>query len=468
MKITYTLKIYRICLSIHKNESEVWINYSAGVNTKFNLARSKTPWKLTGGMPRLLIFFRWLILHSSFKSLYLNKKQLCIFSGSINQYSSLKSTIKSMLDKNIPHINFIDRNIPFDSIASSSTYHIKFQPMILIVGLIIFVRRFAHLLSILNKKDSNLIRRRLNSFLEIYFWLPFFVHCLIKLDSKYILTSNDHNQSNRCLILAAKYLRVKTIYIQHAAVSTRFHRLQFDYSFLDGQHAFDIYKKCEKNSSKNFLPPSHRHVFLSGIKKKLYVKYQLDTNKIGISLKEADHFDQIIDVIKYLNDKNYTIYLRWHPASSFVFIRKLAALVSQFSNNVYISDPKIEGVNSFFKKVSTVISSNSTILLESRLSALRSIYYEFGPVSVFDYYGFVEKGIAVYASSLKELTYFIELPLLNNDHTIQNLKYYTHTYNTPWVSREGDLMVHCLDAINSNIDISGLFGFRSFDPGTPS
>src|SRR5690606_18182252 len=54
---------------------------------------------------------------------------------------------------------------------------------------------------------------------------------------KNIFFSNDHTPAARALLIAAKDLSIKTIYLQHAAVSTIFPPLNFSLSLLDGQYS---------------------------------------------------------------------------------------------------------------------------------------------------------------------------------------------------------------------------------------
>lgn len=364
---------------------------------------------------------------------------------------------------NIDSNNLVDSNLPREYLEDTNHQVIKFQPKIIFIGLLLLVSRFFNLLSNLRDKDKDLINRRLNTFIEIYFWLPFFINYLSKSNSNYILTSNDHNQSNRTLILAAQALDIKTVYIQHAAVSTRFHKLQFDYSFLDGEHAFQIYKDCETNSSTKYKPPNSRHVFLSGIKKRLS---RLDNHRlksIGLAVKEADDIAEIQKLVELLHKKNFKICIRFHPASSSDFIEKIKAFKKKLPDSLLVSDPRIENVRAFFENISTVIGSNSTIHLEARLCGLKSIYYIFGSTNKFDYYGFVSNGISIYLEDLRKITNLIEAPLNNDYGIVESLRFYSQTYQTEWFLREGDLMANHLINIINKKDITKLFGYRNFD-----
>ena len=451
-----------MCKQILDEEGELWINYSPGINTKFNLARSVTPSILKGYIPRLLIFIRWLLIHFSLFSSSIEKKDFLVFSGTVNQLTSLKPIIKSMKKMNIESINLVDSNLPKEYLEHTNHQVVKFQPKIIFIGLSLLVSRFFNLLSNLRNKDIDLINRRLNTFTEIYFWLPFFINYLSKSNSNYILTSNDHNQSNRTLILAAQALDIKTVYIQHAAVSKRFHRLQFDYSFLDGQNALDTYRDCEKNASINFKPPQDRHIFLSGIKKQMAISKDHGFRSIGLAVKEADDTNEILRVIEFLSKHQYSVYIRFHPASSSNFRQTILSYKKICQGKIFISDPNTELVNSFFEKISTIIGSNSTIHLEARLSGLKSIYYVFGYVNAFDYYGFVEKGISKYAESIDQLPNLIDDFVIANSEEIEALRSYSYTYQTEWFNKEGDLMTHHLIKIKNDEDIHTLFGYRLF------
>ena len=65
-----------------------------------------------------------------------------------------------------------------------------------------------------------------------------------------VFVANDHTGPCRSIRLACEQLNIKVAYIQHA-VSSIFPPLEFDYAFLDGKVAYDIYNRCFHESSKS-------------------------------------------------------------------------------------------------------------------------------------------------------------------------------------------------------------------------
>lgn len=444
-------------LGIVESESELWINYSVGINHKFNLARSRTPAYLVGFFPRMAIFICWLSKRIRF---YVGKSDnqdvdVFVFAETLNQWTSLNSSVVGFDDLLIRYELLIDINLKHDVCDSfrSNTKFCTFGFVELVVGSLVMASRLKFLIIELRKKDSELIGRRLNSFLTIYFWIPFFFSALKRSKPKIILCSNDHNPSNRSLLAVAKYLKIPTAYVQHASVSSRFHKLDFDYSFLDGKSAYEAYVQCESNthdsSAKN---DTERCVFLSGVKRPLTIvpNKSADRGVVGIACKEADGIEEVIRLCEYMVQSGKQVSLRYHPATGQDAIDELNKFVEQSAGSIMLSSPYTSPVNEYLGSIDSLVASNSTILLEAAIVDVKSIYYEFRPAVTPDYYGYVEKGIAVQAYSIKEIVRLINGNLwCQSASRVKAIQHYSHTYNTVWHNREGCLVAsHIKDILD--------------------
>lgn len=466
------VRLFWLCkriISLLNSEPEIWINYSAGVNFKFNLARSKTPWYAVGYLPRLLIFFNWLSKRIRLgKSNVVNlNADIFIFAETLNQWTSLSSSVLALKEMSQPYNLYIDRDL-MDVLAPHPEIRgnvCKFSFLEVLIGFILSILRFRGLVEDLKRRDPKLAIRRLNSFLSIYFWLPYFYILLFFLKPKIVLCSNDHNSANRSLLSVAKDLGIKTAYVQHASVSSRFHRLDFDYSFLDGAHAHDTYRLCEQN----IFPAAGsldtiRWIFLSGVKRNLLSNIRPLRSRIliGVAFKESDGIDEVIRTVSFIVSSGGQVVIRYHPSTSQSVVAQLQGFIETSKGKVILNSPFLSPVNQYLSLINIVIASNSTMLLEAVLSGVRAIYFEFRPVMTFDYYGYVQAGIVSEAKNDEHLLELLRLERSDTPTRIAAIQRYSHTYNTDWQGREGYLVASHLQSLLAGDDPQHLWGAVKF------
>jgi len=457
VRLAFNLNIFNLfgqAFSVVKNEPEIWINYSAGINHKFNLARSRTPRHLVGFLPRMAIFLRWLVKRIRFSNKRSTSRDsaVFVFAETLNQWTSLKSSVAGFNDLSLGYDLYIDVSLlsVMDGGANKESNISSFGFAELVVGFALMVIRLPGLIAELRQKDRELVGKRLNGFLTIYFWIPFFFVALRRLKPKIILCSNDHNSANRSLLAVANYLKIPTAYVQHASVSSRFHKLEFNYSFLDGKHAYDAYLECENNTHD--APDNNnrkRWVFLSGVKRPLTLTSIKggDNDMVGIAFKEADGISEVLQLSQYIVQTGRCVLLRYHPATSQSAINALNKFAKESGASVTLNSPYACPVNEYLGLIDTVVASNSTMLLEAAMVNVKSIYYEFRPAVTPDYYGYVEKNIAFQAGSPEAVVELINGELYQTDSRIEAIQQYSHTYNTIWHNREGSLVASHLKDI---------------------
>jgi hypothetical protein len=466
------IKLFWLCkkiISLLKFEPEIWINYSVGINFKFNLARSQTPWYAVGYIPRFLIFFNWISrrMRVCRSNVVTRNADIFIFAETLNQWTSLNSSVLALKEMSQPYNLYIDRDL-IDVLVPPPETKInvcKFGVLEMLIGFILSILRFRSLLEDLKRTDPKLAIRRLNSFLSIYFWLPYFYILLFRLKPKIVLCSNDHNSANRSLLSVAKDLGIKTAYVQHASVSDRFHRLDFDYSFLDGSHAHDTYRLCEPNTFPAAANvDAIRWVFLSGVKRKLTpsIGTLRSRNLIGVAFKESDGIDEVTRTVNSIVHSGKQVVIRYHPSTSQSVVAQLQRLMETSKGNVILNSPFLSPVNEYLSLVNIVIASNSTLLLEAVLSGVRAIYFEFRPAMTFDYYGYVQAGIVSEAKTAEHLLELLTMETSDTCTRVASIQRYSHTYNTDWHAREGYLVASHLQALLAGDDPQHLWGAVKF------
>ena len=213
---------------------------------------------------------------------------------------------------------------------------------------------------------------------------------LEKIKPKMVILSNDHNMENRVVLDFCKRLKIKTAYVQHAAVSSEFPPLsQFDVAYLDGVYSRDIYNNKGSLSSE---------VYLTGISKldeqKIKVNsvnvYKPDSiSRIGIAINtlyKEELFITVVDVLLGLGKK---VVIRPHPGQK----RNVSELIDLLgSRNVSYSLPWEEDVGTFLLSLDMVVAGNSSILLEGCILKRKAVYVNIDNLE-HDYYGFVKMGV---------------------------------------------------------------------------
>ena len=328
----------------------------------------------------------------------------------------------------------------------------------------LFFLRFIPLIRSLYKIDRRLISWRLDGFLTIYIWLPFFYFYLSQFKPSLVLVSNDHNPSTRSLIETCRLLKIQTGYVQHASISRRFHQLQFTYSFLDGLSAYESYLGCEGRRSPFSNTEHNRQVFLTGIQRNLS-SCRTNSDVIGIAFKEADGVDELVDLVSYLLPHFNHFNIRCHPATSYSIIEYLSECFdTQF---VKVTKAQDVPVSQYLGSLRCLIAGNSSIHLESAICSCPSIYFELKTQFSSDYYGFASKNICL-SSSCKSSLLSTLVEIFSENYTfspnIESIQYYSATYGTKWQGKESQLVSSIIQQLFAGETPTKLWGYRQFVP----
>lgn len=195
-----------------------------------------------------------------------------------------------------------------------------------------------------------------------------------------IIFSNDHNAFCRALLVVAKDLGIKTIYIQHAAVTNRFPPLKFDYNLLEGQDSVEKYQQAG---------PIQGEVLLVGMLKfdNYYpiINQRTTVSSVGIALNPQDDINLILQTFEIISAEfsDLNFWVRFHPS--------LLAKDYKVSSRFLVSNPQEENSFDFLSRIDLLFSGNSSIHLEATLMNVKS--YQFSTKEEIDYYGFLKKGL---------------------------------------------------------------------------
>ena len=245
-------------------------------------------------------------------------------------------------------------------------------------------------------------------------------------------------------------MQIKTVYLQHASVTTIYPALSVSYAFLDGKYAMEIYKQCDINRFGDGYLGFKSKVLLTGQKKIIY-KSKDTEKKVGITLNVLDDLEKVITLVVSIA-KSREVIIRWHPTQPKSDVDKL--LNYSFNNNkIKFSNPLKESVSFFLMDISYLVAGNSSIHLEAALAHVLTIYYEFTEQKHPDYYDYVKNGLAQQANSIDEIQRIIQKGTSTNKELENAINHYSATYKTSWEGHEGELVAQCLEAIFENREL---------------
>lgn len=444
-------------------EPETWLAYNFGQNLESipHLLRNKPRYR---GVVLLSIgLLIWVLKNSHFRRQPTKGVdgpcRFLVFADTINQMNSLDPTIDALRNKG-ERVLAIAKGQLLDNPERKKRY-LKYSFGLLegIRGFTLLVMRGVTLGRSLRGMNPVAINWYFNRFCEPYFYLVFFYRLLKEKNPEFVITSNDHNSPNRCLLAVAHYLGIKTVYMQHATVGELFPALRVNYAFLDGESALDTYRKCERNQPPRSCNVPMPAVFLTGQKKKIIRRDVPSTFSIGFAVNILDSPLAAVEVVYKLVESGCDVRFRWHPGQSESDIHKYKKLFSG-CDQVFLSDPRVESGSDYMERIRYLIAGNSSILLEGALAGICPIYFELQAPSIPDVYNYVKHGLAKHARSVDDLLVLIHTEQVKvNERAV---RYYSATFQTDWEGREGELMADCLSKLAAGVVNDDIFGYTRF------
>lgn len=258
-----------------------------------------------------------------------------------------------------------------------------------------------------------------------------------------VVFANDHNADARAMLLAAKALGIKTIYIQHASVSTLFPPLSFDLNLLEGQDSLDKYRQCGPITGK---------VELVGMPKAdQYIPFRNSSKHIrtvGIGCNLMDDPAEIEKLLRILSGKlpELKILLRPHPRDT----RNFGSLAS-IGPAIRVCDSRTVATFDYLQQIDVQLSATSGIHLEAVLLNVWSIYYDFSPThKLDDYYGFTRHGLVDVAETAEKLIHMLQEHLNSKPDVIGRARYYSATLDSPYEGRSGEISIGLLKSFTKS------------------
>lgn len=200
---------------------------------------------------------------------------------------------------------------------------------------------------------------------------------------KNIIQYNDHSSYNLMTFEYFKSIGVKTVYCQHAPVSSKFPRLYHDLNLLFSEDSKEKYEK-KGSSSKELLIIGDIRLWDISFKKKNTNK----KNKITalICFNKLDCISSVKKCANFLNSNNIDVIIRKHPADNM-----------QISGNEHTTISANTNIFDDFALCDIAITNESAIPLESIFLDIPTYIFRFKPrkgtIPIFDNYSFISKGL---------------------------------------------------------------------------
>jgi hypothetical protein len=436
---------YRDIKNILKGEPETWLAYLYGQQLHNRPMFTKEKPRHRGFVIQIAKYGALVLRDLRLRQRPELKKSAKFFvvANTANQMRSLDQTIDSLQRQGEEVISIGDRRLLTGKDRDKGYIPCQLTFADAVRSLMLFSARSLGLYRALRSKHPVSVDWYFANFCRAYIYLPYFYRVLMQVKPEFVITANDHNVHNRCMLAVAHYLGIKTVYLQHASVSPIFPALRVGYAFLDGQCALDIYRECEPNQPDTARDVPLPKVILSGQKK--HLKRPINRNKsiVGVALNALDNPKAGIEFINALADHGLNVCLRWHPAQA---DKDASQYRESFAGatRITLSDPRQEPVADFMERIGWLISGNCSIHLEAALAGVIPIYYELTPAEQPDYYGYVRHSLAQPAETIAEVVELIKRARDNHTPNAEAVRYYSSTYLTKWENREGELVAECL------------------------
>lgn len=433
--------------SILSEEPEEWLSYRHGQLEKKlfpAVANCLGSSRVFCSLNFFATIFRRFSVKESFKSRVFKKAvDFFVFAGTQNQEAALAKTTE-MLSRYGCNLSYVGTSL--DSKFGQQLIDrrvIAFNAIDIVQTAILFARNWRNLSKRLEQSGEQPAFRFFDAYCMSYCYLVYFYRILKRIKPSYVLVANDHSVENRCLLAVAYRMKIKTVYLQHAAVSEFFPALRVNYAFLDGEFSLSKYRQCEENqpvSGAKFPLPK---IYLSGQCKSLSQRVNGKSRKVGLAINSIDNVKLLSGLLTVLAKNGFDVCIRWHPAQPKSDIGYIKNFIKQ-NRGFEFSDPSQENVGGFVERVCCVVAGNSSILLEAAIAGALPIFYEVERTGIRDYYEFVKNGLAVEAESTESLMQL----LANLDGTVRPrpsaIRHYSSTFGTSWEGREGELIARIL------------------------
>ena len=358
------------------------------------------------------LFYYTFIIHFKFKPLPSKYKGILFFGVSINNQRSLNPIAEHLDPEEYLYMKSHNKDVNKRRALWRSLPYLH------------------ALLKTYRKSDANTKKYIKKFFTRL--WITYGYYSLAKeylehYQVKVLVLSSDQGEFHRCLLMNAKTLGIKSIYVQHASVAKGFPKLISSYSFLDGQESLEKYLYAGQPEGEVFLSGGVR---FDPIFQQYPTKNTEKVKTLGIAINMLDDFEEVKKLCHELLKHNYHLVLRPHPRYGSLDAAWLA------ENGIAYSDPKAETSFDFINKIDLMVSNESSIHLDAAMMRCPTVVYNFSTHPVLDYYSYIKKGLTTLAEDPQQLLQRIENPKELLPST-EKLQYYNASIGTPTESSVG-------------------------------
>ncbi len=250
-----------------------------------------------------------------------------------------------------------------------------------------------------------------------------------------LIFANDHNIKMRGLLLAAKELKIPTVYVQHASVSESFPPLDFDLAILEGEDSKSKYLSIgDSNAKIELAGMSKFDSYLDDIKSTKRI------SNVGICTNLLSDLELTAELISNLQARfpELKIAYRAHPRDD----RRLKEV-----DGILISNSREQTIFDFLKNLDLLIAGETSTHLEAALLNIPSVQFaKLSTENFVDYYGYIKNNLITQVKTQEELNNWIvnQSDVIDNPRTRTN--YYNATVGTEWDGKSKELTLNLINA----------------------
>ena len=359
---------------------------------------------------QLCIFFAQLFYYTfihrfKYKTLPKNYKGIVFFGVSLNNQRSLDPIVEHLEDGEYLYLKYHK-----DDIHKRRAYWLSLP------YLPDLIRTYRHA----DAPTKKVIKRYFTRLWSTYGYYQLAKEYLERYKVKVLVVSSDQGEFHRCLLLNAKELDIKSIYVQHASVAKGFPKLIASYSFLDGKESLEKYLTAGQPEGEVYLSGGVR---FDPIFQKYKLKNTERVSSIGIAINMLDDFGEVKRLCQFLLSHKYKLVLRPHPRYGMINQTWLE------ENAIRYSDPKAESSFDFISHIDLMISNESSIHLDAALMKCPSVVYNFSTHPILDHYSYIKTGLVKVTDNEEQLLAALMHPLDSLPST-ETLQFYNASCGT--------------------------------------
>ncbi|MCM1030080.1 MAG: hypothetical protein NC410_01365 [Oscillibacter sp.] len=265
---------------------------------------------------------------------------------------------------------------------------------------------------------------------------------LKKMSPRCVLLSNDHVNCSRIVVQHCNSLGIPTLYIQHASVANYYPKLDFTYSFLDGEESYNKYTEIHKDgTSKAVILGACRFDYMKG----KYIQHKKNSlTTVGLAVNKIDDYEIIKNVCHTLLDvvPKLRIVIRTHP--SMLTFKRFDFGHTQIEYTSANDVPPID----FLNRIDLLIANDSSIHLDALMARVPSVMYSMSSSGFSDQYSYVAQGLVHHIKNEIELRDILKSQRYKSV-SLEKARYFNAAYDREY---EGKCSVIVADFIKQSFD----------------